>query len=281
MEHPDIWFYNLNISFNNIDTVAFTIFGISIFWYGIIIVTAVCAGYLVAAREAKRTGQKVETYSDLLLYVLITSVIGARLYFIAFSDALTMADFFDFRSGGLAIYGVVFAAIPTAIIFAKRKKINQWQLMDTGIFGLITGQIIGRWGNFINREAFGSFTDNIFAMRLRVDQLAFLPYQLTDTIINVDGVEYVQVHPTFFYESMLNLGLLGFMHFHKHNKKFHGEILMVYFIGYGTVRAVLETLRVDSLMIGPLRTSVLASIVLVTLGIYGMWYGRKNGKLGK
>ena len=278
MDHPDIWFYNLNIALNNVNRVAFTIFGFEIFWYGVIIMLAVMSGYFMAVREAKRTKQKINDYSDLLMYGLPICAAGARLYFVIFSDTQGLGDFFDFRSGGLAIYGVVFAAIPTAIIFSKIRRMNQWQVMDTAVFGIITGQIIGRWGNFINREAFGTFTDNIFAMRIRVDQMAFLPYELADTIINVDGIEYIQVHPTFLYESMFNIGLLCFMHFYKYRTKFHGEIFMVYLIGYGFVRALLETLRTDSLMIGPMRTSVLASIILIVVGIYGMWRGRRGTK---
>lgn len=274
--HPDIWFYNLNIYFYNVPRIAFSIFGLEIFWYGIIITIAVTCGYIIAILEAKRTEQDTDLYSDLILWVVPAGAIGARLYYIIFAPNQSLLDFFNFRGGGLAIYGLIIGALPIALLFCKVKKVNKWVIMDTAVFGLIIGQIIGRWGNFINREAFGGYTNNIFALRYRVDQLSYLPQELVETIINVDGIQYIQVHPTFLYESMLNLSLFGFMNFYKTRKTFNGEIFMVYLIGYGTIRAFLETLRTDSLMIGPFRTSVLVSIIIIIAGIYGMYYNKKK-----
>jgi len=165
-------------------------------------------------------------------------------------------------------------AVPTAIIFAKIRKLNVWQLTDTAVLGLIGGQIIGRWGNFINREAYGTFTEGMLAMRYRVDQLSHLPQELTPYIMTFDGVEYIQVHPTFLYESLYNFILLSGLYLYRKHKSFNGELLMIYFIWYGTGRAFLETLRTDSLMIGNFRTSIITSVILAAIGIIGMIYGR-------
>lgn len=278
MQTPDIWFYNLNIYINNMPRIAFTIFGLDVFWYGVIIAISVTCGYLVASREARRTGQNPELYSDLLLWVVPAGAIGARIYYILFSQDQGLGDFFSFRGGGLAFYGLIFGALPVTYLFTKIKKMKLGIFVDTAIFGVVIGQIIGRWGNFINREAYGTFTNNIFAMRYRVDQLVYLPHELINTTIFVDGVEYIQVHPTFLYESIFNFFLFLFLNFYKHKKAFNGELLMIYFIGYGTARAILETLRTDSLMWGPLRTSVIVSIFFAIIGIVGITIGRKFSK---
>ncbi|MCL1935600.1 MAG: prolipoprotein diacylglyceryl transferase [Defluviitaleaceae bacterium] len=279
MNFPDIWFYYLNIRFYNVSRVAISLFGLNIYWYGVIIAFAVFLGSYITTREAKRTGQNPEIYSDFLFWIIPGGIIGARLYYIIFSSSQNITDIFDFRTGGLAIYGMIIGSTIMAFLFCKRRKINFGKLLDTSVFALVLGQSIGRFGNFINREAFGVYTNNIFALRYRVDQLNFLPPELANTIINYNGVDYVQVHPTFLYESFFNLILFTFLIFFRKHKKFEGHLLMIYLVGYGTVRAFLETLRTDSLMIGQFRVSVIFSIIIVVLGILGILYNLKVKKV--
>ena len=149
----------------------FTVFGISIAYYGVIIAVGMLAGILLATYEAKRTGQNPDDYFDLAIIAIICSVIGARLYYVIFSWDLykdNLWSILNLRQGGLAIYGGVIAAIITAVVFAKVKGLSFPRLADTAGLGLILGQIIGRWGNFFNREAFGGYTDGLLAMQLPV-----------------------------------------------------------------------------------------------------------------
>ena len=272
---PDIWFYNLGIQINNLNHIAFSIFGVEVFWYGIFIAIGLFMGFQVALWEAKRTGQKDDHYYTLLWLAGGTGVIGTRVYWVIFTPGAGFADLFDFRGGGLAIYGAVIFAPIAVYLYCKHKKLETLKVMDTAAPGLLTGQIIGRWGNFINREAFGSHTDGLFAMRYRYDQIRqAMPESLLDTAIWVDGVKYLQVHPTFLYESLLNLCVLIFLQLYKKHKAFQGEILFMYLAFYGVIRAFLEPLRVDSLMVGGLRTSFIVSILVTLIGIAGIVYGR-------
>ncbi len=149
----------------------FTVFGISIAYYGVIIAVGMLAGILLATYEAKRTEQNPDDYFDLAIIAIICSVIGATLYYVIFSWDLykdNLWSILNLRQGGLAIYGGVIAAIITTVVFAKVKGLSFPRLADTAGLGLILGQIIGRWGNFFNREAFGGYTDGLLAMQLPV-----------------------------------------------------------------------------------------------------------------
>ena len=167
----NINFPNLGIYLNNVGKTV-SVFGIDIAFYGMIIGTGVVAGILLAAYLAKKTNQDVDTYYDLALYAVVCSVIGARLYYVIFAwDSYkdNLLSIFNIREGGLAIYGAVIAAVITVAIYTKVKKKSFWLMADTGAPALILGQIIGRWGNFFNREAFGEYTDSFLAMQLPVD----------------------------------------------------------------------------------------------------------------
>ena len=146
-----------------------TVFGFDIAYYGIVIGIGILAGLMMAVMEAKRTHQNVEDYNDLAIYGVIFSIIGARAYYVIFSWDMYKDDIksiINIREGGLAIYGGVITAIVVVFIFAKIKGLSPFLLFDTGGFGLITGQMIGRWGNFFNREAFGGYTVGLFAMQI-------------------------------------------------------------------------------------------------------------------
>ena len=259
---------------------SFTVFGIQIAYYGVIIALAMLSGALVAYREAKKTGQKVDDYIDFTLYTLIAAIIGARIYYVVFEWDYYSAhplEIFNLRAGGLAIYGGVLASVLTLFIFTKVKKLKFWLMADTAVQGLIIGQIIGRWGNFFNREAFGGYTDSLFAMQLPVSEAKGITQELIEHLVTIDGVSYVQVHPTFLYEGVWNLLLFIGICIYKRHKKFDGEIFAIYLIGYGVGRFIIEGLRTDQLVIkalGGIAASQVLSIVLIILAAAFVIYNR-------
>lgn len=286
--------YNYSIAFPNLGITiehlnkSFSIFGFPVAYYGLLIGIGIFAGIFMAVREAKVTGQNVEDYYDFALYAVIFSIIGARIYYVIFewdSYKNDLLQIFNLRAGGMAIYGGIIAAVITLIVFAKKKKLSIGLMLDTGGLGLILGQIIGRWGNFVNREAFGGYTDGIFAMQLKRSEV--YPWYITEEIANhvllIDGVEYIQVHPTFLYESLWNLGVLIFLLVFRRKKKFTGEVFLWYLIGYGVGRFWIEGLRTDQLLIGNLPVSQMLSAFLV-IGALGYLIWRRlelNGKKNK
>lgn len=259
---------------------SFTVFGIEIAYYGVIIALGMLAGALVAYREAKKTGQKVDDYIDFTLYTLIAAIIGARIYYVIFEWDYYSAhplEIFNLRAGGLAIYGGVLASVLTLFIFTKVKKLKFWLMADTAVQGLIIGQIIGRWGNFFNREAFGGYTDSLFAMQLPVSEAKGITQELIEHLVTVDGVSYVQVHPTFLYEGTWNLLLFIGICLYKRHKKFDGEIFAIYLMGYGVGRFIIEGLRTDQLVIkalGGMAASQVLSIILIVLAAAFVIYNR-------
>ncbi len=265
-------FPNLGIHLKNVGQ-SISVFGFEIAFYGIIIGLAVMAGILMAAYEAKRTGQNPDTYYDLAIYAVIFSVIGARLYYVIFSwdqyknDLLSI---FNIRQGGLAIYGAVIAAVTTVLIYCRIKTLSFRQMTDTAVLGLILGQIIGRWGNFFNREAFGEYTDNLLAMRLPLDAVrrSDVTELMWENLKEIEGVAYIQVHPTFLYESLWNLGVLILLLWWRKRKKFEGEIFLLYLFGYGVGRFWVESLRTDQLLIPgigfPVSQALAAVLVVIS-----------------
>jgi len=186
------------------------------------------------------------------------------------------------REGGLAIYGAVIAAVITLFVYSKVKKISFGLLVDTGVVGLVLGQSLGRWGNFFNREAFGEYTDGLFAMRLPMDAVSYS--SVTDTMKKhmevIDGIQYIQVHPTFLYESVWNLGVLLILLWWRKYKKFDGELLLMYFFGYGLGRFWIEGLRTDQLLIPHtgIAVSQLLSIVLAITSAFLIWILSRKSK---
>lgn len=263
-EGADLSFIHLGITIDHM-VKGFSIGGISFAFYGLIIGIGMIAGLFMAQSDAKRRGQNPDIYLDFFLYAVIFAILGARLYYVAFQwgyykDHLT--EIVDLRQGGLAIYGGVIASIVTLIVFTKKRKLSFFSMADTGCLGLVTGQIIGRWGNFVNCEAFGGFTDSLFAMRIKrsIVNENMISQDLIDHLITENGIQYIQVHPTFLYESLWNLGLLLFMLWYRKRKRFDGEMLFIYLAGYGIGRAWIEGLRTDQLLIP--HTSLAVSQVL-------------------
>ena len=253
METPaDIRFVHLGLSIQHLRK-SISVLGFPIAFYGIIIGIGMFLGIWMAQSDARRRGQDPDIYFDFALYAIIFSIIGARIYYVIFNWKLykdNVIQVLNLRAGGLAIYGGVIAAVLTLLVFARVKKQSFVSMADTGCLGLVLGQIIGRWGNFFNCEAFGGYTDSLFAMRIRrslVDE-SMISQEILDNLIVEAGVEFIQVHPTFLYESMWNLGLLLFMLWYRHHKKFDGEMLLVYLLGYGLGRSWIEGLRTDQLL---------------------------------
>ena len=285
MNSAEIAFPNIGIYIPHLPK-GITIGGFTIAFYGMIIAAGMLSGLWLACHQAQRTGQKKEVYTDFAIYAIIFSLIGARLYSVVFSWENYKDDLlqiFNTRGGGMAIYGAVIAAVLTAIIYCKVKKYNFFLLADTAVGGLVLGQIIGRYGNFFNREAFGEYTNSLFAMRLRVDQVnpANITELMKSHMTTVDGVQYIQVHPTFLYESLWNILVLVLILVFTTKKKFNGEIFLLYLVGYALGRVWIEGLRTDQLQIGStgIAVSQVLSGAIVIVGVV-VWICVRR-KLGK
>ena len=283
MNGADIRFVHLGITINHLKS-SISVFGFQIAFYGIIIGIGMLAGLCIAQSDAKRRGQDPELYLDFALYAIICSIIGARLYYVIFEWDYyknNLLQIFNLRAGGLAIYGGVIAGTITMIVYTRMKKVSFFSMADTGVLGLVTGQIIGRWGNFFNCEAFGGYTDSLLAMRIR-------RALVNDNMLNADvlnhrivenGVEYIQVHPTFFYESCWNLCLLLFMLWFRRYKKYDGQMLWIYLFGYGIGRFWIESLRTDQLILfgTGLPVSQALSLVLILVAAGNLiWRGYRH-----
>lgn len=283
MNGADIRFVHLGITINHLKS-SISVFGFRIAFYGIIIGIGMLAGLWIAQSDAKRRGQDPELYLDFALYAIICSIIGARLYYVIFEWDYyknNLLQIFNLRAGGLAIYGGVIAGTITMIVYTRMKKVSFFSMADTGVLGLVTGQIIGRWGNFFNCEAFGGYTDSLLAMRIR-------RALVNDNMLNADvlshrivenGVEYIQVHPTFFYESCWNLCLLLFMLWFRRYKKYDGQMLWIYLLGYGIGRFWIESLRTDQLILfgTGLPVSQALSLVLILVAAGNLiWRGYQH-----
>lgn len=286
---PDISFVNLGITIEHLRN-SITIFGFRIAFYGIIIGIGMLAGMAVAFSDAKRRGQDPDMYLDFALYAIIFSIIGARLYYVIFEWDMykdNLLQILNLRAGGLAIYGGVIGAVLTLLVFTRIKKVSFFSMADSGVLGLITGQIIGRWGNFFNCEAFGGYTDNLLAMRIKMSLVnpSMISQELLDRQIVENGTVYIQVHPTFLYESLWNLGVLLFMLWYRKRKRFDGEMLWLYFLGYGLGRVWIEGLRTDQLKLPgtPLAVSQLLSAVLVVTaaGVIAYHRGKMRTQVGE
>lgn len=283
--HTFIDFPNLGVHLENVGKTI-TVFGFDIAYYGIVIGLGMLAGIAMATYVAKQTGQKQEDYVDVAIFGIIFGIIGARAYYVFFAWDMykdNLLEIFNTRHGGLAIYGGVIGAVITVFVLSRIKKIPFGLMLDTGGYGLITGQMIGRWGNFFNREAFGEYTDSLFAMRLPLD--AVRSSDVTDLMREhmqqVDGVDCIQVHPTFLYESLWCLMVLVLLLLYLKHKKFNGELFLLYLAGYGAGRFWIEALRTDQLLIPGTElpvSRILAGVLVVGSVCLIIYNRRKAGK---
>ncbi len=267
-----IRFPHLGITLTNV-IKNFSVGGISIACYGVVLAIAMMTGLLLTMKVAKWTGRKEEDYFDFGMIAIIVSVVCARIYYVVFSwDYYRnhIAEIFNLRKGGLAIYGGVIGCVLTALVFCHIRKIDWRSALDTACIGLVWGQAVGRWGNFFNREAFGDYTDNLLAMQLPVSDVR--ASEITDAmrahIQTIDGIEYIQVHPAFLYESLWNLGVLVILLFvtfffteksedtssasqtgkqRRRRKKL--TVFLLYLLLYGAGRFWIESLRTDQLLL--------------------------------
>ncbi|ABW18912.1 prolipoprotein diacylglyceryl transferase [Alkaliphilus oremlandii] len=240
--------------------IAFTIFGIEVAWYGILISMGILFGIGIATYRAKKEGLYNDVIIDLSLIAVPVAIVGARAYYVIFSwdyYAKHPEQILNIRQGGLAIHGAIIGGVLVGYLFSRYKKIKFWTLADICAPSIILGQAIGRWGNYANQEAHGGPTN--------------LPWA-----IEVNGV---RVHPTFLYESIWNFIVFCFLSYYSGKKKYNGEIFILYIILYSVARFFIEGLRTDSLMIGPLRVAQVISIIsIIGAMIIGSILRRKKRK---
>lgn len=271
MNATDIAFPNLGLYLENVPK-SFNFFGFQIALYGVVIAIGVMAGVVLAAHICKLEKTDPDFVWDFIIYAIITCIIGARIYYVVFSWDMykdNLWKIFNLREGGLAIYGAVIAAFLTLYIYCRNKKQSFLKMVDICVPGLVLGQAIGRWGNFFNREVFGEYTDNLLAMRLPAS--AVRPWDISASLAAhmTEEAGYIQVHPTFLYECLWNLGLLLIMMLYRSHKKFQGEIWLLYLGGYGLGRFWIEAIRTDQLyLIGTaIPVSQLLAFILVIVSV--------------
>ena len=260
----------------NPDPIAIHI-GHGVYWYGIILACAMLAGLFLCMKQAKRFGLTEDNVLDLVLWAVPCCILGSRIYYVIFyldlyrnaDGSLDWGRVIAIWDGGLAIYGTVIAGVIVVLIFTKVKKLRFAAMTDLAAMGLLLGQIIGRWANFINREAFGGLTELPWRMRLWVS-----------------ASQYIEVHPTFLYESLWNLvGLLLMLFVVTKGRRFDGENTWFYFLWYGLGRSWVEGLRTDSLYLfdwtfmgQPIRVSQALSMVMVVVAAVMLFYNIKIKK---
>lgn len=257
-----IRFPGLNLEFY-IKPVAFTVFGKDIYLYGLIIATGLILAAVFCSRLMKKEGMPSDTAADIVLYATPVAIVCARLYYVIFNFGEykdNLWSIFAIWNGGIAIYGAIIGAVTTAYIYCKKKNLDYKKVFDIGVLGLLIGQMIGRWGNFVNAEAYGSITTVPWRMEI------------------IETGKSICVHPTFLYESLWNLlGFILLMCYRKH-KKFDGEIFLMYVGWYGFGRAIIEGLRTDSLYIGIFRISQLVGIASFVVALALIIINRKRVK---
>ena len=277
----DILFVNLGIGIQHLPN-HITVFGFDIALYGIIIGMGAILGLMLSCRDFKSRGQDPGILVDYMIFAILFAIVGARLYYVIFawdSYRNNLWEIFNIRKGGMAIYGGIIGAALTLIVFARVKKVPFFRIADSAVLGLLLGQMIGRWGNFFNCEAFGGYTDNLFAMRIRMSLVnpLMITQELLERRIIEGGVTYIQVHPTFLYESIWNAGVLILLYLYRKHKRFEGELFWLYFVGYGIGRFWIEALRTDQLKLFAtgMAVSQLLSLIMAVAALLIIIVNRK------
>ena len=222
------------------------------------------------------------------VYAVFFALVGARLYYVIFSWEHykdNLLSILNLRQGGLAIYGGIIGAFTTVYFYTKKKKLSFTQMLDTACAGLAAGQVIGRWGNFFNREAFGDYTDGLLAMQLPVSAVRSgeITEKMWANLETIGGIDFIQVHPTFLYEGLWNLGVIIFLYWYRDRKKFQGELVLWYLTLYGIGRFWIESLRTDQLLIPGLGFPIshLLGAVIAVCGLIVIFVGHKKAKENK
>ena len=233
---------------------SFQIFGMEFTIYGVLIAIGALLGMGLVTLEAKRSGEDQNKYLDMTIISLLFSVVGSRLFYVAFSWELykgNLNEILDFRNGGYAFYGGLLAGCCAAAVFCKLAKMSFWRAADIASLGIPLGQIIGRWGNFFNRESFGEYADFPWVMQLPLSAVRSgeVSGNMRDNLLTIDGISYIQVQPVFLYESLWCLILLLLLLALRRKKRYEGELFMIYLAGYGLGRFFFEWLRTDKLYI--------------------------------
>ncbi len=266
----NVQFPGLGLEFQ-VNRVAFTIGGMEIYWYGILIALGMMLGVIFALYKAKSFGINDDRFIDVIFITAVLAVLGARIFYVIFApiEYNNLWDILSMRDGGLAIYGAVIVTFIVAPPLCKWRKIPLLPTLDLTVMGFLIGQGIGRWGNFVNQEAFGTNTDLPWGMisESTTNYLAYMQETLAigGVIVNPNK----PVHPTFLYESLWCL--LGFvlLFAYINKRKFNGEIFLLYVIWYGSERALVEGLRTDSLnLVGNIRISQLIAIVSAVAALF-------------
>lgn len=283
-----VTFPGLGLEFT-LDRVAFHLFGRPIFWYGIIIASGMLLAVYLCSRWAPRFGIVPDHILDLMFFAVPAALVAVRAYYVIFNldlyrqgdGSLDWGAILRYSDGGLAIYGAIISSVIVLLIFCKVRKVSFLAFADLGVHGLFIGQLIGRWGNFMNVEAFGSTT----TLPWRMCGTSIAEYLLQSGYVDQAGYEAVLsgalgVHPTFFYESMWNLaGLFLVYQLGKRWRKYDGECFLFYLCWYGLGRAWIEGLRTDSLYLfnwelfgQRIRVSQALSIVMVAVAAFMLFY---------
>lgn len=255
-------FPGLNINLK-VPQIAFSVFGIEVYMYAICIVIGIIVAAILCNISKEKFENKFENILDIGIFSLFFGIIGARIYFIIFNLEYylnNIKEVFNFRDGGLAIYGGLITGILTAIIICKIKEIDILNVLDYVIPFVALAQAIGRWGNFFNVEAYGYETDIFLRMG----------------IFTSDG--YIEVHPTFLYESICTILIFFILRKLQKNRKFKGEIFLLYCILYSGIRFFIEGLRIDSLMFYNFRISQILSIIIFLISIIMFYLTKKLSK---
>ncbi len=260
----NISFPNLGLEFE-INRVAFSVFGMPVYFYGLLIALGLVLAFWFATYETKRLGISQDDFFNMLIIAIPVSIVCARAYYVIFewdSYKNNLVEIFNIRGGGIAIYGAVIGAGISVFFYCKAKKLSAGKVLDVLAIGLLIGQAVGRWGNFVNGEAFGESCNLPWAM----------------TIVKNGRVVADMAHPTFLYESLWNaMGVLILVLYRK-KKAFDGEVFCGYMVWYGLGRLMIEGLRTDSLYLGDFRVSQILSLVIIFVGIAVAIFSRKKSK---
>ncbi|WP_188206680.1 prolipoprotein diacylglyceryl transferase [Alkalibacillus aidingensis] len=244
-----------------------------VFWYGFLIMLGALIGLIVATKEAKRLGLHKDFFVDLLVFAIPAAIIGARLYYVIFEWERynSLIEIIDIREGGLAIHGGLIGALLVAYFYAKIKNVSFWKIADIAAPSILIGQMLGRWGNFMNQEAYGG----PISQEVYQSFHQYIPSWIMNNMC-VDGVYH---HPTFLYESMWSaLGIIFLLILRYKVNPRRGVIFLSYLIWYSFGRFFIEGMRTDSLyLIGELRTAQLVSILLIVGSLFLMYYRKKQG----